>query len=144
MAVVYFGCSMRGGYNNVARVSLEQIPDIIESLWHIIPSKHQIHSDRRDSEDLLSNDFIHDRNYNWIKQADVWVFEISNPSLWVGAEISDMLQKRKHVLCLCKYGLDVSAYVLWKQWSDYVTWDLDIHTYETLDELKQIISNFLE
>jgi len=39
--------------------------------------------------------FIHDRDFQWLLESDVGVFEISNPSLGVGSEISDMIYARK-------------------------------------------------
>ena len=67
--------------------------------------------------------FIHARDYQWLLDSDVGVFEISHPSLGVGSEISDMIHAGKPVLMLFKRGLEnkVSAYLRGKVGSKYVT-----------------------
>ena len=107
MAKVYFGCSMRGGYPNVSLYELSRIVEAIEDLGHVLASKHQ--TNKKISSDKNKETLIHDRDYEWMRQSDVGVFEISNPSLGTGAEISDMANMRKPVLCLYKRLFDRTA-----------------------------------
>ena len=105
MTSVFFGCSMRGGYPNASRKELRGMVDLIEGLGHAIVSRHQTESDWTVKESTLSDTEIHDRDYEWLVECEAGVFEISNPSLGVGAEISDLLHLGKPVLCLFKKGL---------------------------------------
>ncbi|KAM8947113.1 5-hydroxymethyl-dUMP N-hydrolase isoform 1-T1 [Pelodytes ibericus] len=44
--------------------------------------------------------FIHDRDMEWLKEADVVVAEVSQPSLGVGYELGRALDMNKKLLCL--------------------------------------------
>ena len=99
MVKVFFGCSMRGGYGSVSKSDLAKIPDIIEGLGYELASRHQT-GEWKQSEASQTKTGIHDRDYTWEIESDCGVFEISNPSLGVGGEISDMIGLKKPVLCL--------------------------------------------
>lgn len=146
MKKVFFGCSMRGGYANLDKEELIKIRDLIELLGHELISKHQLENKILDKENEISPKEIHDRDYNWLKEADLGIFEISNPSLGVGSEISDILNLGKPVLCLFKKELDslVSAYIRGKQGSKLVKASFEYHAYDGLEEAKIFIKEFLE
>ena len=146
MVKIFFGCSMRGGYDLVSREELAKFPDMIEELGHELPSRHQTESGVIHEENKLTKTEIHDRDYKWEIESDIGVFEISNPSLGVGGEISDMIHLGKPVLCLFKKGLgdQVSAYTQGKQGSCYVKGVFECYSYETLDEAKEIIKKFVD
>jgi len=145
MARVYFGCAMRGGRPNAGREELAALVKTIEGLGHEIASKHMVQEGIAEEEIKRSNTEIHDRDYDWLKDSDVGIFEISNASLGVGSEISDMLHLEKPVLCLFKKGLEnsVSAYVRGKQGSKFVKGQIECRSYKSLDEAKAIIERFL-
>ena len=146
MKKVFFGCSMRWWYQNVSIDELAKIPNIIEWLWFQIASRHQTQNDWKEKEWSMENLSIHDRDYQRLQESDFWIFEISNPSLWVWWEISDMLNLWKPVLCLFKSWLEevVSAYILWKKWSDFIRWKLEFRSYKDLNDTKNIISEFVK
>lgn len=57
---------------------------------------------------------IHNRDWEYLEWSQVGIFEISNPSLGVGAEISDIRHMGRPVLCLWSAKTaeeQVSAYV---------------------------------
>ena len=143
---VFFGCSMRGGQAAVSREDLARFPVMIEELGCELASKHQTEKGVIQKENLLSKTEIHDRDYQWILASACGVFEISNPSLGVGGEISDMLHEGKPVLCLYKKELEasVSAYILGKDGSLIpFKGRCECRSYETLEEAKSIIGVFL-
>ena len=146
MAVIYFGCAMRPGRSLVGEEKLAEIVEAIEELGYELASKHTLQKDIVEEELKLSNTEIHDRDYEWISGADAGVFEITNPSLGVGAEISDLLYLEKPVLCLFKRGFEksISAYIQGKNGSKFVKALLETHSYQTKEEAKGIIKNFLE
>lgn len=145
MVKVFFGCSMRGGYGVIDKTELAKLPDVIEELGYLLMSRHQT-GDWQNSEAKLTNTDIHDRDYNWILGADCGIFEISNPSLGVGGEISDLVNLGKPILCLFKKGLEeqVSAYTLGKQGSKFIKTPYECHDYDSLKTAKEIIKTFVE
>ena len=78
-------------------------------------------------------------------EADVGIFEISNPSLGVGGEISDMIHLKRPVLCLFKKGLEkeVSAYTQGKQGSRYVSTHFECYAYESPEDAREKIDRFI-
>lgn len=146
MVKVAFGCSMRGGHEKISWEELSRFPAIIEELGHGLVSKHQTESGIIEKENKLSKTSIHDRDYNWLIEADVGIFEISNPSLGVGAEISDMAHLGKPVLCLFTRGLNnsVSYYLQGKQGSKHVKSFFECYAYKSLEDAKMKIKEFIE
>lgn len=145
-AKVFFGCSMRGGHYIVSREELRNIINVIESNNLVIVSKHQSQENSIEQENLLLKGDIHDRDYNWLLEADCGIFEISNPSLGVGAEISDMISLKKPILCLYKKGdiQSISAYVLGKEKSKYINSLFQCCEYNSLEEANKAIKLFLK
>ena len=145
MKKVFFGCSMRGGYASLNREELIKVRNLIEPLGHKLVSKHQLENGILERESRLSPKEIHDRDYNWLKEADLCVFEISNPSLGTGGEISDALGLEKPVLCLFRKGLSagVSAYIRGKQGSKFVKARFECRAYNGLEEARAILEEFL-
>ena len=142
---VYFGCSMLGGYALVSREDIAEFPKTIQKLGYRLASDHQTQPGVLEREAKLDPAFIHDRDYQWLLDSDVGVFEISNPSLGVGSEISDMIYARKPVLMLFKHGLEerISAYMRGKAGSKYVTCPVECHPYKDLDDARSRIKVFI-
>jgi len=57
--------------------------------------------------------YIHDRDLQWLSQADAMIAEVSTPSLGVGYEIAQAVRLQKKVLCLYhpKKGKRLSAMI---------------------------------
>lgn len=144
--VVYFGCSMLGGYALVSREDIAGFPKLIQKLGYRLASDHQTQPGVLEREAKLKPVFIHDRDYQWLLDSDVGVFEISNPSLGVGSEISDMIYAGKPVLMLFKHGLEerISAYMRGKAGSKYVTCPVECHSYRDLEDAGAKIREFIE
>jgi len=146
MIKIFFGCSMRGGYETVSREELAKFPEIIEKLGYELASKHQTKESIIQEEDKLTTTDIHDRDYEWIMNSDVGIFEITNGSVGTGEEISDMIHLGKPVLCLYKKALKnkVSAYGRGKHGSKYVKTPFECYDYQTLEDAKDKIQQFLK
>jgi len=142
---VYFGCSMLGGDAVVSREDLAEFPKLIKGLGYRLASDHQTQPGVLEREAKLNPTFIHDRDYLWLLDSDVGVFEISNPSLGVGSEISDMIYAGKPVLMLFKHGLEdkVSAYLRGKMGSKYVSCPIECHAYRDLADAGGKIGAFI-
>jgi hypothetical protein len=143
---VYFGCSMLGGYAVVSRKDLAHFPKLITELGYRLASDHQTQPGVLKREAKLDPTFIHDRDYQWLLDSDVGVFEISNASLGVGSEISDMIYAGKPVLMLFKHGLEdkISAYLRGKAGSKYVTSPIECHAYRDLKDAGDKIRAFID
>ena len=139
---VFFACSMRGGYGTVGLEFLKKIPTALEELDLELMSKHQTQDNIISSEDQISTISIHNRDYEWIEGCDLMIAEITNPSLGVGAEISDAIYLGKPVLGL--YQTDenkISAYIRGK----LETYPKGHHAqYQDLDDLKTIVRDFID
>jgi len=135
---VFFSCSMRGGYSRVAQEELRKIPDIIEALGLVLISRHQTSENFMENESKLTEQEIHDRDYRWLKEVDLVIAEITNPSLGVGAEIADAVNLGIPVLCVYKkeYEHQISAYVRGKA-------GVVCRAYSDYDELKEVIREFV-
>jgi len=144
-AVIFWGCSMRGGHTKVSREELAQIVAGIKELGYKLASEHQVAEGVLEEENKLVPTEIHDRDYSWLVDSTAGVFEISNPSLGVGAEIADVLHLGKPVLCLYR-GDDrhISAYIRGKESSSYLKSNLICRRYETVEDALEIIRTFVE
>jgi hypothetical protein len=143
---VYFGCSMLGGYTAVPREEIARLHNLIAEMGYRLASDHQTQPGVLEREAKLEPAFIHDRDYQWLLDSEVGVFEISNPSLGVGSEISDMISADKPVLMLFKQGLEdkISAYLRGKVGSKYVTCPIQCHGYSDLQDAGERIKAFID
>jgi hypothetical protein len=143
---VYFGCSMLGGYSAVSREEIARLHKLIAQMGYRLASDHQTQPGVLEREAKLEPAFIHDRDYQWLLDSEVGIFEISNPSLGVGSEISDMISAYKPVLMLYKQGLKekISAYLRGKVGSKYVTCPVECHAYSDLDDAGRRIKAFID
>ncbi len=125
---------MRGGFKRLAQEELRKIPDIIEALGLVLISRHQTSENFIEDESGLTDKDIHDRDYQWLNEADVVIAEITNPSLGVGAEIADAVNLGIPVLCVYKkeYEHQISAYIRGKA-------GVVCRAYSDYDELKEVI-----
>jgi len=108
---------MRGGFNSVSQDELRELQSSVKELGHQLVTEHQTSPTFELDESPHTTTQIHDRDYGFLLKAKIGIFEISNPSLGVGGEISDMIHLGRPVLCLFKRGLEesVSAYTQGKQ-----------------------------
>jgi nucleoside 2-deoxyribosyltransferase len=135
---VFFSCSMSGGYGRLAQDELRKIPDIIEEFCMVLISKHQTDENFVENESTLTEKRIHDRDYQWLQEADLVIAEITNPSLGVGAEIADAVNLGIPVLCVYKkeYEHLTSSYIRGKA-------GVVCRAYSDYEELKEVIREFV-
>lgn len=142
---VYFGCSMRGGDALVAREKLAEFPKIIKAIGCRVASDHPTQPGIIERERLLAETDIHDRDYHWLRESDLGIFEISNPSLGVGSEVSDMVHLNKPVLLLYRSDLEdsISAYLRGKTGSQFVETPLECYAYQNFTDAEVRIREFI-
>lgn len=137
MLKIYFAGSISGGRADVALYR-----DLIEYLKNYGSVLTEfIGNDKIGvmGEEYVSDMEIHDRDVNWLFEADVLLAEVSTPSLGVGYEIGRAFEKGKKILCLYRRQEG-------KRLSAMIAGNHLIHkgVYGSLDEAKSIIKRFFE
>lgn len=89
---IYFAGSIRGGDQDLA---------LYQELIEHLKSKGEVLTEHLwDKPSELKDSEIFERDLKWIKQANVFVCEVSTPSLGVGYELAVAEKLGKKVLCL--------------------------------------------
>ena len=133
---IYFAGSIKWGRDD-AKI-YRQIIDILKSLGHNILSEHIGLKNVLEYEDSIgqSDEDIYIQDINWIKQCDMVIAEVTNPSLWVGYELAFAEKLNKKVIVLFRTSS-------WKKLSSMIKWNkyFDIFEYENIEELEKTFSN---
>ena len=133
---IYFCGSIRGGrqlaltYKTLITMLMEHGKVLTEHLGsdEIIQSRDRVLSDKA----------IHDRDMQWIVEADVMVAEVTVPSLGVGYEIGRAMEMGKPILCLFNSGSEQSLSAMIAG-SDGVVQ----HYYENVEDLQTTLAQFI-
>ena len=94
---VYFACSIRGGRDDAAIYT-----SLVEFLKTQVTVLTEIFADGRltvEGHDE-TNEYIWQRDTGWVKEADILIAEVTNPSLGVGYEIAKAEEWGKPTLAL--------------------------------------------
>lgn len=134
---IYFAGSIRGGRDDV-KIYYEIINYLKTKgtvlTEHVGDSKLSSYGEKSNS-----NQFIHDRDMDWIMESDCIVAEVTTPSLGVGYEIGRALENDKKILCLYQKqkGKRLSAMIAGSS-------ALEIGEYESLEKAIEIIDKFIK
>jgi nucleoside 2-deoxyribosyltransferase len=102
-------------------------------------TEHVGDEDEVSQKDLyLSDNEIHDRDMEWIRESDMVVAEVTIPSLGVGYEIGRAIELDKPVLCVFNSGSQkkLSAMIAGSE-------GVKLHNYSDTAELAPVISDFI-
>jgi len=130
---IYFAGSIRGG-----REDKNLYSQIIKNLqkYGTVLTEHIGDQNLTDSGEDISDKFIYERDLYWIKESDIVVAEITQPSLGVGYEIGKAEEHGKKILCLYRENNKrISAMISGNE-------NLATLKYNTLDELFKNIKDF--
>ncbi len=132
---IYFAGSIRGG-----RDDQELYEALIENLsrYGTVLTEHIGDAGLEiEGEKEMSDFHIHERDINWLLDADVMIAEVSTPSLGVGYEIGQAVAKKIPVLCLYrpKSGRKLSAMIAGSP-------NLSLVEYDEIKEAKKYIQSF--
>lgn len=134
---IYFAGSIRGGREDAALYNelIRHLGKYGEVLTEHIGELKMTHL----GDDGPSDQFIHDRDMDWLISSDVIIAEVTTVSMGVGYEIGRAVESGKKVLCLFRpdSGKNLSAMIGGCQ-------DLELKNYSDLEEAKQVIDAFLE
>lgn len=136
MLKIYFAGSISGGRADVAiyKELIEYLNNYGTVLTEFIGNTELSEI----GEDKLTDKEIHDRDIEWLFDADILVAEVSTPSLGVGYEIGRAFEKGKKILCLYRQQEG-------KRLSAMIAGNNSIFTakYKDINEAKIIINRFL-
>ena len=94
---VYFACSIKGGGDTS---NYQVIIESIKASGSEVLSEVFVNDAISYGGSPLPADQIYQRDINWIREADIIVAEVTNPSLGVGYELSYAEQLQKPILTL--------------------------------------------
>lgn len=130
---IYFAASIRSG-----RDDQEIYAAIITELKKhgLVLSEHFGNKELTTNGEDLTNDFIRNRDKDWVREADVIVAEVTTPSLGVGMELGWAEELGKQIICLYREteGRRLSALVDGSP-------DIKVFRYRTVDDVATILTN---
>ncbi len=132
---IYFAGSIRGGREDAELYF--QIIDYLKNFGEVLTEHVGDVLLLEMGDDGITDTFIHDRDLEWLKTADVLVAEVTTVSMGVGYEIGRAVEAGKPVLCLFRAdsGKNLSAMIAGCT-------DLTVQNYQTLEEAEKCIDGF--
>jgi nucleoside 2-deoxyribosyltransferase len=133
---IYFAGSIRGGRDdqNIYAAIIEQL-----RRYGTVVTEHVADADVNLGGENAPDCDIHDRDLNWLRDADVLVAEVTAPSLGVGYEIGRAVEWGKPVICLYRpsNGKKLSAMIAGCT-------AVAVHEYAQVDELARVLDRVLK
>ncbi len=133
---IYFAGSIRGGREDAEWYF--QIIDYLKNFGEVLTEHVGDVLLSEMGDDGITDTFIHDRDLEWLKTADVLVAEVTTVSMGVGYEIGRAVEAEKPVLCLFRHGAGKNLSAMISGCSS-----LKLLNYESLEEAKQGIAEFM-
>lgn len=133
----YFAGSIRGGRKDAELY--QQIIAYLKNFGEVLTEHVGAPNLTHKGDDGPTDRFIHDRDMEWLKSADVLVAEVTTVSMGVGYEIGRAIEMKKKVLCLFRPDSE-------RKLSAMITGctHLKLVNYKTLADAKQAILKFLK
>ena len=133
---IYFAGSIRGG-----RQDIEIYKQVIGHLkkYGKVLTEHVGQDNLAQREINLTDKHIHDRDVEWIKECDIFIAEVTRPSLGVGYEVRTAVEMNKRILCV--YRPEQT-----KRVSAMIAGAPEVKTlpYSTIDDAKKTIDDFVK
>lgn len=134
---IYFAGSIRGGRQDAALY--EQIIQFLKSFGEVLTEHVGDLTLSSLGDDGPNDQFIHDRDLQWLQASDVIVAEVTAVSMGVGYEIGRAVEMGKPVLCLFRESASVNLSAMIAGCKK-----LEVANYAGIDEAKEVIQNFLQ
>jgi len=131
---IYFAGSIRGGRDN--KEIYLKIINHLKKFGQVITENIGDQTLTNSGKNIKSEQ-IYERDMNWIREADIFIAEVSTPSLGVGYEISIAEKLGKKILCLFRQqeGKKLSAMVGGNK-------NLVVKEYNNLEQALQHVEDF--
>ena len=134
---IYFACSITGGRGD--EPVYQKLVRFLLDLGHDVPTAIIAETGIEEIDAASDPTDIYQRDVNWIRESDLLLAEVSTPSHGVGYEIGYALDLGKPVLCLHKDRTAVSKMI-----TGNPNPKLTVESYKKLDELEQILHDYLK
>ena len=133
---IYFAGSIRGGREDAALYL--QIIDYLKTFGEVLTEHIGDPNLTSLGDDGPTDEYIHNRDLEWLQSANVLVAEVTTVSMGVGYEIGRAVESGKKVLCLFRpdSGKNLSAMISGCE-------NLILVNYSNLQEAKKAIAEFL-
>lgn len=133
---IYFAASIRGGRDDV--LIYKELINHLKSIGTVLTEHISDKKLSYNGEKNITDNYIHDRDINWLKESDVLIAEVTTASLGVGYEIrAAAYEYNKPVLCLKqKNGKRLSAMINGSN-------KINVYEYANIDEAKAFINTFI-
>ena len=95
---IYFAGSIRGGRGDSSLYL--QIIEYLKNFGEVLTEHVGDNLITSCGESTLDDTAIHDRDMDWLIEANIIIAEVTNPSLGVGYEIGRAIQYNKKIMCL--------------------------------------------
>lgn len=134
---IYFAGSIRGGRDDAELYF--QIIDYLKNYGEVLTEHIGDKNLDNAGEINITDNYIHDRDLNWIIKSDVIVSEVTTPSLGVGYELGRGVENKKRILCLYRpqEGKKLSAMISGCP-------NITNSEYKNLNDAKRAIDKFFE
>ncbi len=133
---IYFAGSIRGGRQDVE--IYKQLIQHLKQYGDVLTEHVGEDNISKDGEINLTDKQIHNRDFNWMKECDIFIAEVTRPSLGVGYEVRTAVGMNKRILCIYrpKELKRVSAMIAGAP-------GIKIASYNKIEKAKEIIDNFM-
>ncbi len=134
---IYFAGSIRGGRDD-ASLYAELISTLSDHGTVLTEHVGTEGVEEAEAQEGATDRAIHDQDIEWLRQADVVVAEVTNPSLGVGYELGRATEWETPILCLFRPAGDhkLSAMVRGNA-------HVDIVEYESPEEVTETLGSFI-
>ncbi len=125
---IYFSGSIRAGRQDAHLY--QEIIGLLKQYGTVLTE----HIGKSDINMDLPDDFIYEQDMNWLRESDILIGEVTNPSLGVGYEIGHAVAMAKRVICLYRTidGKKISAMILGCP-------DVECFEYNDISDVKAIL-----
>lgn len=132
---IYFAASIRAGRQDVSIYEL--LIGHIKQFGEVLTEHVGDYSLSKKGQNF-SDQYIHDRDIEWLLNSDVVIAEVTTPSLGTGYELGVAVSNKIPTLCLFRIATDVSlSAMIWgSKWIETVN-------YSSIDEAINAINVFL-
>lgn len=129
---IYFAGSIRGGRDDkdLYLAMIKELRNYGEVLTEHIGDK-----DLGNQGEQKSDQFIFERDMDWVKESDMIIAEVTTPSLGVGYEIGQAESRGKKIICVYRKveGKRLSAMIAGNS-------KIDIFEYSTIEDIQEIFT----
>jgi nucleoside 2-deoxyribosyltransferase len=134
---IYFAGSIRGGREDAGIYF--QIIEYLKNFGDVLTEHIGDKTLSAMGDDGPTDQFIHDRDMEWLLSADVVVAEVTTMSLGVGYEIGRAVENNIPVLCLYRPepGKKLSAMISGNK-------QIAVENYQTIQEAGTILENYFQ